>query len=130
MAFEVEVKAHVDDPLRVQTVIEALALISAPTPIDKDDWYFSTPGQQALFRLRREAGRVLFTRKRKRMDGDIEANEEFEFETDEGQFDRAVALKIIDQHIKHCVRQAFTEGEIAGNQKVDEIIYLIDKYLK
>jgi len=39
-------------------------------------------------------------------------------------------LRIIDQHIKHCVRQAFTEGEIAGNQKVDEIIYLIDKYLK
>ncbi len=39
-------------------------------------------------------------------------------------------LKIIDQHIKHCVRQAFTEGEVAGNQKVDEIIYLIDKYVK
>ncbi len=39
-------------------------------------------------------------------------------------------LKIIDQHIKHCVRQAFTEGEVAGNQKVDEVIYLIDKYLK
>lgn len=39
-------------------------------------------------------------------------------------------LKIIDQHIKHCVREAFTEGEVAGNQKVDEIIYLIDKYVK
>ena len=39
-------------------------------------------------------------------------------------------LTIIDQHIKHCVRQAFTEGEVAGNQKVDEIIYLIDKYVK
>ena len=39
-------------------------------------------------------------------------------------------LKIIDQHIKHCVRQAFTEGEVAGNKKVDEIIYLIDKYVK
>ncbi|NLB78479.1 MAG: metal-sensing transcriptional repressor [Clostridiaceae bacterium] len=39
-------------------------------------------------------------------------------------------LKIIDQHIKHCVRQAFTEDEVAGNQKVDEIIYLIDKYVK
>lgn len=39
-------------------------------------------------------------------------------------------LTIVDQHIKHCVRQAFTEGEVAGNQKVDEIIYLIDKYVK
>lgn len=39
-------------------------------------------------------------------------------------------LKIIDQHVKHCVRQAFSEGEVAGNQKVDEIIYLIDKYVK
>lgn len=39
-------------------------------------------------------------------------------------------LKIIDQHIKHCVKQAFTEGEVAGNAKVDEIIELIDKYAK
>jgi len=39
-------------------------------------------------------------------------------------------LKIIDQHIKHCVRAAFSEGEAEGNQKVDEIIYLLDKYLK
>lgn len=39
-------------------------------------------------------------------------------------------LKIIDQHIKHCVRQAFTEGEEAGDKKVDEIIGLIDKYAK
>lgn len=37
-------------------------------------------------------------------------------------------LKIIDQHIKHCVRQAFTEGY--GDEKVDEIIALIDKYAK
>lgn len=39
-------------------------------------------------------------------------------------------LKIIDQHIKHCVRQAITEGEDAGDEKVDEIIELIDKYAK
>ena len=37
-------------------------------------------------------------------------------------------LKIIDQHIKHCVKQAFTEGH--GDEKVDEIIELIDKYAK
>lgn len=39
-------------------------------------------------------------------------------------------LKIIDQHIKHCVKQAFSEGEVAGNKKVDEIIKLLDKYAK
>ncbi|HBR00996.1 MAG TPA: transcriptional regulator [Ruminiclostridium sp.] len=39
-------------------------------------------------------------------------------------------LKIIDQHIKHCVKQAFIEGEGAGDEKVDEIIELIDKYAK
>lgn len=37
-------------------------------------------------------------------------------------------LKIIDQHIKHCVKQAFSEGH--GDEKVDEIINLIDKYAK
>jgi len=37
-------------------------------------------------------------------------------------------LKIIDQHIKHCVKQAFTEGH--GEEKVDEIMELIDKYAK
>jgi len=37
-------------------------------------------------------------------------------------------LSIIDQHIKHCVRQAFNEGR--GDEKVDEIIELIDKYAK
>lgn len=37
-------------------------------------------------------------------------------------------LKIIDQHIKHCVKQAFQEGR--GDEKVDEIIELLDKYAK
>lgn len=37
-------------------------------------------------------------------------------------------LKIIDQHIKHCVKQAFQEGR--GDEKVDEIMELLDKYAK
>ena len=37
-------------------------------------------------------------------------------------------LKIIDQHIKHCVKQAFQEGR--GDEKIDEIIELLDKYAK
>lgn len=39
-------------------------------------------------------------------------------------------LKIIDQHIKHCVKEAFTQGESVGDQKVKEVIELIDKYAK
>lgn len=37
-------------------------------------------------------------------------------------------LKIIDQHIKHCVKEAFAQGN--GDEKVEEIIELIDKYAK
>jgi len=37
-------------------------------------------------------------------------------------------LKIIDRHIKSCVKQAFEEGR--GDEKVDEIIEILDKYAK
>lgn len=37
-------------------------------------------------------------------------------------------LKIIDGHIKSCVKQAFEEGH--GDEKVDEIIEIIDRYAK
>jgi DNA-binding FrmR family transcriptional regulator len=37
-------------------------------------------------------------------------------------------LKIIDQHIKHCVRQAFAEGN--GDEKVNEVMELLDKYAR
>ncbi|WHH61531.1 metal-sensing transcriptional repressor [Petroclostridium sp. X23] len=37
-------------------------------------------------------------------------------------------LKIIDGHIKSCVKRAFEEGH--GDEKIDEIIEIIDKYAK
>ncbi|MFZ5989318.1 MAG: metal-sensing transcriptional repressor [Bacillota bacterium] len=37
-------------------------------------------------------------------------------------------LKIIDGHIKSCVKQAFQEGN--EDEKIDEIIEIIDKYAK
>ena len=37
-------------------------------------------------------------------------------------------LKIIDQHIRHCVKEAFLNGN--GDDKVTEVIELIDKYAK
>ncbi len=37
-------------------------------------------------------------------------------------------LSILDQHIKHCVKEAILHGE--GDEKIDEIINVIDKYIK
>lgn len=37
-------------------------------------------------------------------------------------------LKVIDQHIKHCVKEAFEQGN--GDEKVNEIIELLDKYAR
>ncbi|XOQ17730.1 MAG: DNA-binding transcriptional regulator, FrmR family [Sporanaerobacter sp.] len=39
-------------------------------------------------------------------------------------------LNILDQHLKHCVRTAILEGETQGDEKIDEIINIIDKYIK
>ena len=41
---------------------------------------------------------------------------------------KKVNLTIIDQHIRHCVKQAFAEGN--EDEKIKEIIELIDKYAK
>ncbi|PKM49258.1 MAG: transcriptional regulator [Firmicutes bacterium HGW-Firmicutes-7] len=37
-------------------------------------------------------------------------------------------LKIIDNHIKVCVKQAFEEGH--GDEKIEEIMEIIGKYAK
>ena len=41
---------------------------------------------------------------------------------------KKVNMTIISQHIKHCVKQAFTEGH--GDEKVDEIVELLDRYAR
>lgn len=37
-------------------------------------------------------------------------------------------LKVIDQHIRHCVQEAFTKGN--EEEKMNEVMELIDKYAK
>ena len=37
-------------------------------------------------------------------------------------------LKILDGHIKSCVKDAILEGK--GDEKIDEIINILDKYVK
>ncbi|NLW56852.1 MAG: metal-sensing transcriptional repressor [Firmicutes bacterium] len=36
--------------------------------------------------------------------------------------------KILSEHIKHCVKQAFAEG--CGEEKVDEMMELIERYAR
>lgn len=37
-------------------------------------------------------------------------------------------LNLLDQHIKSCVKDAILEGK--GDEKIDEIITVLDKYVK
>jgi len=37
-------------------------------------------------------------------------------------------FKLIDQHIKHCIKEALTEEH--GDEKIDEVMDLIHKYAK
>lgn len=37
-------------------------------------------------------------------------------------------LNIIDQHVRHCVKEAVLNGQ--GDEKIDEIINILDKYVK
>jgi predicted adenylyl cyclase CyaB len=89
MAIEVEIKARVADPRTIEKRIQRLAGGSPPAPVDKDDWYL---GNDRLFRLRREGGRVVFTTKERSTHEGIETNTEHEFEAAADQFDSALAF--------------------------------------
>jgi len=39
-------------------------------------------------------------------------------------------INILDQHLKHCVSEAILKGEHEGEEKINEIINIIDKYIK
>lgn len=41
---------------------------------------------------------------------------------------RKANLKILDQHIKSCVKDAIVEG--SGDEKINEIMNILDKYVK
>lgn len=88
MSCEVELKAHVAQPLLLKERIEALVGISAPLCEEKEDTYFSRPFEDALFRMRVEQsgpsfesmkGLLIFTYKEKVIERGIEVNHEVEF---------------------------------------------------
>lgn len=101
MAFEVELKAHVDDPLVLKARLEGIRGMSVALCELKQDTYFSLPGEDALFRMRAEhsgpsfeqmQGSLVFTYKNKALKGGIEVNEEVEFSSSSDQKDSALAF--------------------------------------
>ncbi len=101
MAYEVELKAHVHDQAKMKCRLDALNGVSAPLCEIKEDVYYCTPGEDALFRLRRESigpsfsalsGQLVFTRKYKTLKDGIEVNQELEFSADDSQFENAHAF--------------------------------------
>lgn len=39
-------------------------------------------------------------------------------------------LDILDGHLKSCVRESILEGETSGEEKIDEVISIIERYIK
>ncbi|NLW23135.1 MAG: metal-sensing transcriptional repressor [Tissierellia bacterium] len=39
-------------------------------------------------------------------------------------------IDVLDGHIRSCVKDAILEGESQGEEKIEEIINIIDKYIK
>lgn len=101
MGFEVELKVHVKDPEQLRKEIEKFSLVNGPVFEIKEDIYYALPGEDALFRLRRESsgpsfadltGQLIFTRKHKALKDGIEVNQELEFSANYNQFEQAHAF--------------------------------------
>ncbi|WP_320129344.1 CYTH domain-containing protein [uncultured Sphaerochaeta sp.] len=99
MAFEVELKAHVQDPKVIMAILEGFEHISEPVcEYKKDIYYAKAKGEDPLFRLRKESfgpdfdsltGSILFTYKDKSLKDGIEVNSETEFTTSDAQGENA-----------------------------------------
>jgi adenylate cyclase class 2 len=99
MAFEVELKAHVQDPQTIMAILEGFEHISDPVCEYKQDIYYAKRlNEEPLFRIRRESfgpdfdsltGSILFTYKEKSLKDGIEVNVEKEFTTSDSQGENA-----------------------------------------
>ncbi len=99
MSLEIELKAHVADPLELHKRLEALAGISSPLCELKSDTYLSK--EEVLFRMRAEQqgpsfeqmqGTLVFTYKNKSRKCGIEVNEEVEFTSSIDQAEPALSF--------------------------------------
>lgn len=39
-------------------------------------------------------------------------------------------IDVLNSHIRSCVKEAILEGEAEGEEKIEEIINIVDKYIK
>ena len=39
-------------------------------------------------------------------------------------------LDVLDGHIRSCVSEAILKGEIEGEEKIEEMMYVIDRFIK
>lgn len=39
-------------------------------------------------------------------------------------------MDVLNSHLRTCVKDAILEGETEGEEKIDEIVNIIDKYIK
>lgn len=86
MAFEVELKAHLNQPEETEAKAAQLGVLKGETL--KEDIYFRRQGDTAIvpaerFRLRREAGRAVVTFKQLVEAAGVEVNDEIEFGVDD-----------------------------------------------
>ena len=91
MPIEVEIKARIDDPDRIASVLSELGVFQRR--YEKEDRYFGTPNStMTRFRLRRDNGRLICTFKEKKIDERFEENHECEFGvSDKTAFERFAA---------------------------------------
>ncbi len=99
MALEVELKAHVEDPITLRHTLDGLGGISkAVCEVKQDIYYTEVKDEDPLFRLRLEStgpsfseltGKIWFTRKYKSLKDGIEVNKEIEFTSSADQHEKA-----------------------------------------
>lgn len=85
MAFEVELKARLQNPAAIEAQVAQLGVFLKE--VSKEDIYFRPRGDTSAvptdrYRLRREAGRTVVTFKQAVSKGGVEVNRETEFEVD------------------------------------------------
>ncbi len=43
---------------------------------------------------------------------------------------QGIGLGLLDEHVRHCVREAAATSEAAGDEKVDEAVHAIERLLR
>lgn len=94
MGIEVELKAHIDDPIAIRRRLDALG--SFRRRYRKEDYYFGVlPSEgRSLFRLRNDDGQWVCTFKKKTLIDGIEHNHETEFSVSDGKAFRRLSEEL------------------------------------